>query len=214
VHLGLTFNVNLADIADWSYLRTATLLKSFAPVIQAGSLPVYKPGYFGTYDTKANRGAMSVAERFQEDKLLIFELMPEFCMLNLSRPLPVQDEITKGFVQFTLDKKPTLWLCFAAQMMLDAHHATRSSQLNGFADLRMSGLRIARTIEDYWKVAATHGIPARAAGAEGLAGRDGFLNILRAAFLFQAALALLLDGFMVLRRAVARDVYTASRDAT
>lgn len=51
----------------------------------------------------------------------------------------------------------------------------------------------------------------RAAGAYGLAASDGLLGILRAALLFEAGLALLLDGCLVLRLAVASDVDAALR---
>lgn len=161
MHLGLTFNENLADVVDWCYAGIGSLLLSFLPVIQEDSVPVYKSGYFGTYDHKADRNKMSLTEKFHEDKILIFELLPEFCMINIGKlPFPVQDEITAGFVDFVQNRKPSLWLYFAAQVMLDAHHATRSCQLTGFSDLRMCGLRIARTIDDYWKLAATHPKPA------------------------------------------------------
>ncbi|KAH8589620.1 hypothetical protein B0O99DRAFT_636567 [Bisporella sp. PMI_857] len=156
----LTFNIKLADFADWCYLPTATLLQSFIPVFQDNSVPVYKPGYFGTYDPKADRANMSVVERFNEDKLILMELLPEFCVMDMFHiRMPVSDKITSGFVEFIHDKKPTLWLSFAAQILLDTHHTMRSSRLGAFGDLRMSGLRIARTIEDFWKLSETHPKP-------------------------------------------------------
>ncbi|KAH8649226.1 hypothetical protein BX600DRAFT_484115 [Xylariales sp. PMI_506] len=157
---GLTFNVEMADFADWSYIPTATLLQGFVRVIQDNSIPVYKTGYYGTYDPKANRAKMSFVEKFSEDKLLLLELLPEFCLMEqFNIRLPVLDEITTGLVQFVRDKKPTLWLTFAAQILLDTYHILRVSRLSAFDDLRMSGLRIARTIEDFWKLSKTHPKP-------------------------------------------------------
>ncbi|KAI0484382.1 hypothetical protein GGR56DRAFT_613574 [Xylariaceae sp. FL0804] len=158
--VGMTFNEDLADVADWVYIPTATLLKSFEPVIQDGSVPVYKPGYLGTYDPKADRANMSVPEKFKEDTIILLELLPDFCLIDMfGVPMPVQDEITRGFVNFVRDKQPTLWLCFAAQILLDTHHIMRTSRLGAFADLRMTGLRIARTIDDFWELSKTHPKP-------------------------------------------------------
>lgn len=160
VSSGLTFNIKLAGFAEWCYLPTATLLQSFVRVIQDNSIPVYKPGYFGAYDPKANRANMTVVERFNEDKLLLMELLPEFCIMEMFHiRMPASDRITSGFVDFIHSKKPTLWLSFAAQILLDTHHTMRSSRLGAFGDLRMSGLRIARTIEDFWRFSQTHQKP-------------------------------------------------------
>ncbi|KAH9905050.1 hypothetical protein F4778DRAFT_55562 [Xylariomycetidae sp. FL2044] len=159
--VGLTFDDDqVADVADWTYIPVATLLQSFLPVIQEHSLPVYKPGYFGTYDHKANRAAMSASEKFDEDKTILMELLPEFCVVAmLGVPLPVKDEITNGFIDFIRDKKANLWLCFATQILLDAHHILRTSRLSAFDDLRMSGMRISRVIDDFWKLSKTHPQP-------------------------------------------------------
>jgi hypothetical protein len=157
---GLTFNVKLTDVVYWCYLPTTSLLLSFVPVIQKNHVPVYKPGHFGTYDPKADRANMSVVERFNEDKLILMELLPEFCIMDkLHIEMPVLDQITSGFVSFVHHKKTSLWLSFAAQVLLDTHHIMRLSRLGAFGDLRMSGLRITRTIEDFWKLSATHPKP-------------------------------------------------------
>lgn len=158
--LGLAFNVRMADLAEWCYLGVGSLLQSFVPIIQKNSIPVYKPGYFGVYDPKANRAEMSVAEKFHEDKLLLLEVLPEFCMLNaFNVSMPVRDEITTGLVGFARHKKPDLWLCFATQIMLDTHHALRASRTGAFSDLRLTGLRIAKTLDDFLKLSQTHAKP-------------------------------------------------------
>lgn len=57
---------------------------------------------------------MSVPEKFNEDKLILMELLPEFCLMDRFKlEFPVRDEITTGFVNFIKSKKPTLWLSFA-----------------------------------------------------------------------------------------------------
>ena len=160
VHLGLPFDEAMADIVSWSYLTTGILLQSFIPIISAKTVPVYKPGHYGTYDAKADRSKMSIAERFNEDKILMLELLPEYAMLaSFNLPLPVRDEITSGFIDYIRTKQSSLWLCFASQVMLDAHHATRHSRVGASGDLRMAGLRTARTIDDFWKLSKTHPRP-------------------------------------------------------
>ncbi|KZZ92551.1 hypothetical protein AAL_06177 [Moelleriella libera RCEF 2490] len=160
VKLGLPFNKDLADIADWCYMGIGSLLGSFADVLKDGSLPVYKPGYFGVYNPKADRAKMSMVERFNEDKVLLMEILPEYAALRqLDVVLPVRDEITAGLTEFIQTKKPTLWLSFASQIMLDAHHAIRHSRVSVFSDLRMTGLRVVKTIDDYLKLSKTHPQP-------------------------------------------------------
>lgn len=87
------------------------LLKSFADVLQDGILLVAKKCHFGTYNPKANRAKMSLEQKFGEDKIILLELLPEFCTINMfNLPLPSQDEITSGLIEFIKTKKVTLWL--------------------------------------------------------------------------------------------------------
>jgi hypothetical protein len=159
--LGLTFNVEMADEADWCFIPTSTLLQSFVPVMQQSNVPDFKKGHFGDYDPKADRSRMSVGERFHEDKILLLELLPEFCLIQtMGGNWPVRDEFTHGFSEFVETKKITLWLCFAAQVLLDIHHTLRSSPASPWTDLRMAGLRISKTIADFKKLSATHPKPA------------------------------------------------------
>ena len=82
-HLGLPFDETMADMVNWCFMTTGILLQSFTSLIQANTVPVYKPGHFGTYNPKADRSKMSVAERFNEDKILMLELLPEYAMLGM-----------------------------------------------------------------------------------------------------------------------------------
>ena len=141
--------------------RTHTLLRSFVPVLQQDSIPVYKPDYFGIFNPKIDCTKLSPAQKFNEDKLVLLELLPEFCMIGLYNiSLPVRDEITTGFAEFARTKKPSLWLCFAAQVMLDSYHIVRYNRMNAAADLRLSGLRIKKTIDEYRTLSKTHPKPA------------------------------------------------------
>lgn len=160
-HLGLPFNVHIADVIDYCFLTSGIFLNSFVPVIEDGTVPSYNPGFFGVYNPKADRAKMSVAEKFNEDKILLAELLPEYAIVPISNPpMPVWDEMTLGFSDFIQTKKPSLWLSFAAQLLLDSIHATRHTRMRPFDDLRMTALRIGRTIDDHRKLSATHPRPA------------------------------------------------------
>ena len=157
---GLPYNKNMSEIADWCYLPTNILLQSFAAVIEPNQIPVYKKGYLGSYDPKEDRQLMSISQRFHEDKVILLELLPEFCVVSMFVvELPVQDEITRAVVEFTQTKKVTIWLSFAVQIFLDMHHAIRNTRIGAFGDLRMSGIRIKKIIEDFWKLSKTHPKP-------------------------------------------------------
>lgn len=160
LEIGLPYNKDMSDVADWCYLPTRILLVSFADVLKDGHLPVYKKGHFGIYDPKADRHRMSIGQKFNEDKIILLELLPEFCTVQMFKlPLLAQDEITSGLVEFARTKRPTIWLSFATQMLLDVHHTVRYSVAGPFGDLRMSGLRIKKIIEDYWKLSESHPKP-------------------------------------------------------
>lgn len=158
--LGLPYNVELSDVADSCFLGVGILLESFLPVIQPGRAPIYKTGHFGVYNPKADRVTMSAAEKFREDKILLLEVLPDFYLLERARDtIPGLDEVTLGMMEYMRGREVSPWLCFAAQLMLDAHHATRHMRMGPFADLRMTGLRIGRTIDDYHELARTHPQP-------------------------------------------------------
>lgn len=159
VELGLPYNKDMADVAEWCYFPTLVLLNSFADVLHQNDLPVFKKGYFGTYDPKANREKMSMGQKFNEDKIILLQLLPEFCILGYNIQLPASDVLTRGLVEFCKTKKVTPWLCFASQILLDVHHIMRHSHPGAFQNLRMSGLRIQKTIVEYLKVSKSHPQP-------------------------------------------------------
>jgi hypothetical protein len=158
--IGLPYNKNMADIADWCYVPTKVVLESFANVLQVNHQPVFKKGSFGTYDPKMDRERMSLGQKFNEDQTILFSILPEFCMVDrFGIQMPVQDAVTRGLVEFIKTKRVTLWLCFASQIFLDVHHIMRHSKLGAFEDLRMLGLRIQKTIDDYLQLSKTHSQP-------------------------------------------------------
>ena len=158
--VGMPYNKNMSEIADWCYLPTNILMKSFAAVLEPNTIPAYKKGQLGLYDPKADRQRMSMSQQFHEDKIILLELLPEFRVVDMLKDgMPTQDEITRGVIEFTRTKKVTIWLSFAVQIFLDIHHAMRSSHVGAFGDLRMSGIRIKKIIEEFWKLSETHPKP-------------------------------------------------------
>ncbi|KAL2845132.1 hypothetical protein BJX68DRAFT_277447 [Aspergillus pseudodeflectus] len=126
--IGLPYNKDMADVAEWCYVPTMALLESFAAVLRDNHLPVFKQGHFGSYDPKADRERMPLGERFNEDKMILMSILPEFCMLDAFKvQMPVEDVLTRGLAEFAKTKRVTLWLCFASQIFLDVHHTMRYS---------------------------------------------------------------------------------------
>ncbi|PWY91650.1 hypothetical protein BO94DRAFT_555459 [Aspergillus sclerotioniger CBS 115572] len=158
--IGLPYNKHMADIADYCYVPIMALLDSFADVLQDNEQPVFKKGYFGTYDPKADRERMSVGQKFNEDKIIFLSILPEFCMIDtFGVQMPTQDAITRGLLEYVKTKKVTLWLTFASQIFLDVHHVMRRSTQGAFGDLRMSGLRIQKIINDCQELSKTYPQP-------------------------------------------------------
>jgi hypothetical protein len=58
-------NLNMLDIAEFLYLPVYSTLCSFCDVIQEGCLPVYKPGYYGTYDPLKPRSGLTPREQLR-----------------------------------------------------------------------------------------------------------------------------------------------------
>ncbi|KAJ5088391.1 hypothetical protein N7456_012007 [Penicillium angulare] len=159
--VGLPYNKDAADIAEWTFITTTVILRSFAGVLDLNNaLPVFKKGCLGVYDPKENRGAMSAGQKFKEDQIILFELLPQFCMLDMFNiRTPARDTITTAIVEYIKNKRVTPFVAFAGQILLDIHHIMRYSSMSAYADLRMSGLRIQITIDEHFKLSKTHPKP-------------------------------------------------------
>lgn len=153
-HLGLPFDVRMGDAVDWAFLTTGILLDSFIDVIEDGVVPLYKPSRLTCVPYEVKKETNDTANR------ILLELLPEYSMLSSYKaPLPVQDEITIGLINYIKNSESSLLLAFATQVMLDSVHATRHSRLGPAADLRMLGLRTAKTIDEYLDLSKTHPKP-------------------------------------------------------
>ena len=143
------FNYEVADVAQWLYLPTFILLDGFCDVIQPRQMPLMKPGFFGTYDPKADRKAMSLRQMLAEDKIILLEALPEFCLLGDSKvQFPGEDELTKGLREMYKTKKISLFLCFATQIYLDITHIRRDRIGSSFHDLQATGRQAKKTLNN------------------------------------------------------------------
>ncbi|KAJ6008281.1 hypothetical protein N7540_012257 [Penicillium herquei] len=154
------FRKDVMDAADLCYFRTFSILISFSPLLENNRLRLMKKSHFGVYNPKANREMMSPDQKIIEDRIIIFELLPEFWMISrFSYTLPVSDSITEGLVEYVKTKRADLWLCFASQIYLDIHHIMRQSPLSAFDDLKISALRIQKTIDEFLEFSDFHTLP-------------------------------------------------------
>lgn len=143
------FNYEMADLGQWLYLPMKTMLSAFCKVINPGRLPLFRKGFYGTYRPEANRSRMSLREKFAENKIVIMEALPDFCMMEMGNVEPVgQDELTKGLKEMCTTKKASTWLLFATQVFLDINHLLRLQVNRGLQELRVSGEEAKRSLKN------------------------------------------------------------------
>ena len=106
-------------------------------------LLLYKLGFLGVYDPTKDRGNMSGPEKFDEDKILLLEVLSDTVFLDYANKkvgLSATDELTTAVVLFREQGRHTLALDFAAQIYLDIQHILRSKSSMALADLRQYAL--------------------------------------------------------------------------
>ncbi|KAJ9612123.1 hypothetical protein H2200_003720 [Cladophialophora chaetospira] len=144
---GDDFNFAMFHVADSIMLPTFKLLEAYMDVLQPGSVPLHKPGFYGVYDPSADRSKMTNREKFQEDKIVLLEILPDFTMLARgSRDTPELDEFTRSLFKAIDSKEVSLSLAFSAQVFLDIHHILRTQVVRGFSDLCTVGTMIEGSI--------------------------------------------------------------------
>lgn len=148
----LRLDLEMLDAAEFCYFGIDLLMRSFCDVLVPGQRPEYKKGNFGTYRPAYDRSTMSNSDKFDEDQVVLMEALPEFAFIALYKiPIPGEDEFTKGMRNMIKTKRVSLWLSFAAQVYLDIHHTLRANVSKGFQELRITGLRAKKTVDEYFK---------------------------------------------------------------
>ena len=140
------FNYRLADGAQWVCPSTSILLVSFRKLIEPKQMSLIRPGFFGDYDAKSDRHAMSLRQKFAERTILL-EALPEFCLLRESKlQFPAEDEMTKALRQYCQTKQISIFLCFATQIYLETTHIRRDEIATSFHELQTMGERVKTAI--------------------------------------------------------------------
>ena len=150
-------NLNMLDVAEWLYLPVHSMLHSFLDVLRKNRHPVLKPGHFGIYNPLSDRSRMTVRQRMQEDRILLFESLPEFHVFTrVRKDLPVADELADGLRSMFADNTVPIWVAYAMQIYLDIHHVLRADVIRGFSDLQASGAQATSTLTAYFSTSKTY----------------------------------------------------------
>ncbi|KAF2011118.1 hypothetical protein BU24DRAFT_472274 [Aaosphaeria arxii CBS 175.79] len=148
------FDLTLYETAETSLIVSHIVLDSFGHVFDHYPLPMYKPGYFGVYDPKQDRGKMSHSEKYEEDKILLLEILLDitfFDHANKKTGLPATDALTKSVSVFRERRRHTLTLDFAAQIYLDIQHTLRGKSHMAWAELQRYAHNAKASLEENFR---------------------------------------------------------------
>lgn len=132
-----TFNYDVYDLAEEVMMPTYIVLEGLQGIISPGSLPIYKPGHFGTRDTRTSWTTKSPREKVYDDSLVLMEAFPDLMLMTMitSKSPLAEDELIRGIRQMGPENVISLWLVFAAQCFLDAQHVLGRDVARGHTEL-------------------------------------------------------------------------------
>lgn len=147
------YNLNPAEVGEWSYVSISLLLAAFCGLLESGEVPpAYNPARFGQADPKADHTKITARERWCDDRRIILEELGNFAYLaqgGLYTHLPVIDEVTSGLVEMMSSKEIAIWLAFGMQIYLDIYHTLKISGPNPFGELQANGKRVTNIIASH-----------------------------------------------------------------
>ena len=148
------FNFGVYDLAEEIMMPTYIVLDSLQRIISPGSLPLYKPGHFGTRDTGVDWTSKSPREKFLDDRLVLMEAFPDLMLMTMitSKSPLAEDELIRGIRQMAPGKVISLWLVFAAQCFLDAQHVLGRDVARGHTELEQTANAIRASINQNLKL--------------------------------------------------------------
>lgn len=144
-------NFRMYDVAEAAFISVYDLLDAFADGMTPGMFPTYKPGFFGTYNPSTDRSKKSGREKWQEDRIILLEILSDFFIINRMRALPAEDEITRSLRPFMSTKVITFSVLMATQVFLDTHHILRVHISKGYQDLNRTRRYIETSIKSNFK---------------------------------------------------------------
>lgn len=147
------FNFDVYDLAEEIMMPTYIVLDSLQRISSPGSLPIYKPGHFGTRDTRFDWTKKSPREKFHDDRLVLMEAFPDLMLMTMitSKSPLAEDELVRGIRQMAPGKVISLWLVFAAQCFLDAQHVLGRNVARGYTELENTANAIRASVDQNLK---------------------------------------------------------------
>ncbi|KAF2652521.1 hypothetical protein K491DRAFT_781027 [Lophiostoma macrostomum CBS 122681] len=144
-------NLTFYDLVESCYMSAYSIVGQFSKRLnEKKSLVKYKPGLYGVFDPSKDREAMSATEKFDEDRLLLLELLPDIGFLQLANrdgDLKATDALTRGVGLLKEPNSHTMTLDFSAQVHLDIQYCLRGKSSMGFADLREFALNAKASLQ-------------------------------------------------------------------
>lgn len=145
-------NFDVYEDAEPMLFPAYMLMSSFKDVLEPEVLPVFKPSHFGTYDPSSDRNSKSPRDKFREDKIVLLETLPDFCVLAyVGDAIPAEDEMARGMLEMVKHNTTPIWLVFAAQIFLDIHHRLRQKVNQGFHEMVRSATYVETSIKNAMK---------------------------------------------------------------
>ena len=145
-------NIRVYDVVEKAFVPIYLLLSSFRAIAKGRTnVPQYKPGHYGTYNPLDDRSKMTDHEKSYEDRALLMEMLSEINFLSKASPEPMtwEDEFTNGLRKTLCEtEKIPLWLTFAVQLFLDAHHTLRNAVSRAYDDLYEAAVKMGGSIKE------------------------------------------------------------------
>ncbi|KAF1998191.1 hypothetical protein P154DRAFT_604498 [Amniculicola lignicola CBS 123094] len=133
---GDDMNFKMYATADEMFWPAFLLLKSRSNVFLTKSIPHVQLGVLGTYDPASDRSKKSGREKYQDDKILLWENLTDFYNFSVATTsAPAEDEFTRGLRSYFKTGEVSISLAFAATLWLDTQYTLKDRIELGFEKL-------------------------------------------------------------------------------
>jgi hypothetical protein len=137
------------DVASWLLFSTCTMIRNF--VDKVGPTGFGYPPTYDEYLKFPHRDEETDKESFDADEQVLFGVLPEFCTIARNTGLLLcEDELTRGLRDVFRGGPIALWLVFAAQIFIDAHHILGNTIGDGFAELQNQAQHMMRNVQEHF----------------------------------------------------------------
>lgn len=135
------YNYEMQAFGEFICLPVYVLLEAFSRVIRPKHIPLAKKGFYGTYNPKSDREKMSYRQKMAEDKVILLEMLPMYCVLGEGKHgLYALDELTNGLANLYRRKEIPAWLVFATQIFLDINHIMRDRIGDAYLQIKRTAI--------------------------------------------------------------------------